>query len=116
MAAATPKTRVQTTRLPHITLEQWRALISVVDEGGYAQAAEAMHMSYGTASEESHTFFVSQECFPQTIEVVRARAAAIGGVTVLVASIGRTERQAEAYGATRDLQEVVRRSAKSGLE
>jgi len=28
---------------PHITLEQWRALIAVVDAGGYAQAAEAMH-------------------------------------------------------------------------
>jgi DNA-binding transcriptional LysR family regulator len=31
--------------VPHITLEQWRALIAVVDEGGYAQAAEAMHKS-----------------------------------------------------------------------
>jgi DNA-binding transcriptional LysR family regulator len=30
---------------PHITLEQWRALIAVVDAGGYAQAAEALHKS-----------------------------------------------------------------------
>ena len=30
---------------PHITLEQWRALMAVVDEGGYAQAAKAMHKS-----------------------------------------------------------------------
>lgn len=30
---------------PHITLEQWRALVAVVDAGGYAQAAEALHKS-----------------------------------------------------------------------
>lgn len=30
---------------PHITLEQWRALITVVDAGGYAQAAEVLHKS-----------------------------------------------------------------------
>ncbi len=31
--------------VPHITLEQWRALIAVVDAGGYAQAAEVLHKS-----------------------------------------------------------------------
>ena len=30
---------------PHITLEQWRALLAVVDAGGYAQAAEALNKS-----------------------------------------------------------------------
>lgn len=30
---------------PRITLEQWRALLAVVDAGGYAQAAEALHKS-----------------------------------------------------------------------
>lgn len=30
---------------PHISLEQWRTLIAVVDAGGYAQAAEALHKS-----------------------------------------------------------------------
>jgi len=30
---------------PHITLEQWRALIEVVDAGGYAQAAEKLNKS-----------------------------------------------------------------------
>ena len=30
---------------PNITLEQWRTLISIVDAGGYAQAAEAMFKS-----------------------------------------------------------------------
>jgi len=30
---------------PRISLEQWRSLISVVDSGGYAQAAETLHKS-----------------------------------------------------------------------
>lgn len=30
---------------PRITLEQWRALVAVVDAGGYAQAAERLHKS-----------------------------------------------------------------------
>ena len=30
---------------PHVTLEQWRALVAVVDAGGYAQAAEALNKS-----------------------------------------------------------------------
>src|SRR5580693_9393188 len=30
---------------PRISLEQWRALLAVVDVGGYAQAAEALHKS-----------------------------------------------------------------------
>jgi len=30
---------------PRITLDQWRALLAVVDAGGYAQAAAAMHKS-----------------------------------------------------------------------
>lgn len=33
------------TGMPHITLEQWRALLAVVDAGGYAQAAEQLHKS-----------------------------------------------------------------------
>ena len=38
----TPAAQVQ---WPHISLEQWRALLAVVDAGGYAQAAEQMHKS-----------------------------------------------------------------------
>lgn len=30
---------------PRISLDQWRALVAVVDHGGYAQAAEALHKS-----------------------------------------------------------------------
>ncbi len=35
---------------PIITLDQWRALIAVVDAGGYAQAAEALHKSQSAVS------------------------------------------------------------------
>jgi DNA-binding transcriptional LysR family regulator len=31
--------------IPHISLEQWRSLLAVVDAGGYAQAAEKLHKS-----------------------------------------------------------------------
>ena len=34
-----------TAAVPYVTLEQWRALVAVVDAGGYAQAAELMHKS-----------------------------------------------------------------------
>jgi DNA-binding transcriptional LysR family regulator len=35
---------------PHITLDQWRALIAVVDAGGYAQAAEALNKSQSSVT------------------------------------------------------------------
>jgi len=35
---------------PKISLEQWRALLAVVDAGGYAQAAEALHKSQSAIS------------------------------------------------------------------
>jgi DNA-binding transcriptional LysR family regulator len=36
--------------VPHITLEQWRALTAVVDAGGYARAAEVMHKTQSSVS------------------------------------------------------------------
>ncbi len=35
---------------PRATLEQWRAFLAVVDEGGYARAAEALHRSQSSVS------------------------------------------------------------------
>jgi DNA-binding transcriptional LysR family regulator len=35
---------------PKITLEQWRALVAVVDAGGYAQAAEVLHKTQSTVT------------------------------------------------------------------
>src|SRR5436190_225005 len=37
-------------RGPRISLEQWRALVAVVDAGGYAQAAERLHKSQSAVS------------------------------------------------------------------
>jgi DNA-binding transcriptional LysR family regulator len=50
MAAESPKNPSQTMRLPHITLEQWRCLTAVVEAGGYAQAAEALHKSQSSVT------------------------------------------------------------------
>src|SRR4051812_4863552 len=55
---------------------------SLLDEG--TAAAEAMALAYHVAgSAERNTFFVSAGCHPQTIDVVRTRAAA-KGIGVLV--------------------------------
>lgn len=35
---------------PHISLEQWRALIAVIEAGGYARAAEALHKSQSSVT------------------------------------------------------------------
>ncbi|HWM27010.1 MAG TPA: LysR family transcriptional regulator, partial [Woeseiaceae bacterium] len=35
---------------PRISLEQWRCLIAVVDAGGYAQAAAALHKSQSSVT------------------------------------------------------------------
>lgn len=34
----------------HVSLEQWRTLIAVIDAGGFAQAAEALHRSQSSVS------------------------------------------------------------------
>jgi len=35
---------------PHITLEQWRSFVAVVDAGGYAQAAETLHKTQSSVT------------------------------------------------------------------
>jgi glycine dehydrogenase len=56
---------------------------SMLDEG--TAAAEAMTLSYGARADASvNTFFVSEACHPQTIEVVRTRAEPLG-IEVVVA-------------------------------
>ena len=50
---------------------------SLLDEG--TAAAEAMALAYHVSgSEARNTFFVSRDCHPQTVDVVRTRAAARG--------------------------------------
>jgi DNA-binding transcriptional LysR family regulator len=38
------------TSTPHISLEQWRCLVAVVEAGGYAQAAEVLHKSQSSVT------------------------------------------------------------------
>jgi glycine dehydrogenase len=49
---------------------------SLLDEG--TAAAEAMHMFAGETAEDRDLFFVSDECHPQTTEVVRTRSWPLG--------------------------------------
>ncbi|MBX7045317.1 MAG: aminomethyl-transferring glycine dehydrogenase [Ignavibacteria bacterium] len=57
---------------------------SLLDEG--TAAAEAMHLFYAVkpaSKKEANKFFVSKNCFPQTIDVVKTRAESIGIEIVL---------------------------------
>ena len=49
---------------------------SLLDEG--TAAAEAMTMCFNLSKKAAKTFFVSQSCHPQTIDVVRTRAVPLG--------------------------------------
>ena len=49
---------------------------SLLDEA--TAAAEAMHLAHGEASADANTFFVSELCHPQTVEVVKTRARPLG--------------------------------------
>ncbi len=44
------KTASQSMRSPHISLEQWRCLVAVVEAGGYAQAAAVLHKSQSSVT------------------------------------------------------------------
>ncbi len=54
---------------------------SLLDEG--TAAAEAMGLSHGSVKGDRSRYFVSDECHPQTIDVVRTRAAARGWQVVV---------------------------------
>ena len=54
---------------------------SLLDEA--TAAAEAMTMSYGICKNKSNTFFVSDTCHPQTIEVILTRAQPLGIEVIL---------------------------------
>ncbi len=71
---------------------------SLLDEG--TAAAEAMLMFYHARSgsmKDANTFFVSEECFPQTIEVVRTRAKPLG-INVIVGDHRNLELTADIFG------------------
>ena len=49
---------------------------SLLDEA--TAAAEAMHLCYALSDGDRNVFFVAEDCHPQTVEVVKTRAGAIG--------------------------------------
>lgn len=69
---------------------------SLLDEA--TAAAEAMTMSYGLkGGDAKETFFVSDSCHPQTIDVVRTRAKA-RGIDVVVGDVHTTEFGSNVFG------------------
>jgi glycine dehydrogenase len=68
---------------------------SLLDEA--TAAAEAMHLCYGLA-EDRHVFFVSSECHPQTIDVIKTRAKPLG-IEVQVGDHNNFEFNANVFGA-----------------
>ncbi|RZI42241.1 glycine dehydrogenase (aminomethyl-transferring) [Herbaspirillum sp. HC18] len=68
---------------------------SLLDEA--TAAAEAMTFCQRLSKSKSKVFFVSQDCFPQTIDVVRTRAAPIG-VEVVVGDHRKDLEQLDCFG------------------
>ncbi|KAA0696648.1 LysR family transcriptional regulator [Halopseudomonas laoshanensis] len=61
-------------KAPRVTLEQWRTLQAVVDHGGFAQAAEAMHRSQSSVS---YTVAKMQEQLDVPLLVIEGRKAVL---------------------------------------
>lgn len=93
--------------LPRTTLEQWAVLAAVVDEGGFAQAAERLHKSQSAVS---YTVAKLQEALDTPLLVTEGRKA-------VLAPIGQTL-LSRARRLTRDLHslEQVARSLRQGWE
>ena len=70
---------------------------SLLDEG--TAAAEAMHMAHGArGTDGKDLFFISEDCHPQTIDVVRTRAMA-RGIRVVVGNHRSYKIGPEVFGA-----------------
>lgn len=59
-------------KAPRVTLEQWRVLQSVVDKGGFAQAADALHKSQSSVS---YTVAKLQEQLGYPLLIIEGRKA-----------------------------------------
>jgi glycine dehydrogenase len=95
---------------------------SLLDEG--TAAAEAMALSYGAkGGDERNAFFVAETCHPQTIDIVKTRAAA-RGVDVLVGDplqfqfdtpvFGVLLQYPDTYGSVEDYRAFVERAHAEG--
>ncbi|MCU0548915.1 MAG: aminomethyl-transferring glycine dehydrogenase [Leptolyngbya sp. Prado105] len=69
---------------------------SLLDEG--TAAAEAMSMSYGVVKNGAKTFWVSEACHPQTIEVIQTRALPLG-IEIIVGDHRTFEFETPIFGA-----------------
>ncbi len=69
---------------------------SLLDEA--TASAEAMSLSYGVSKTKSDIFFVSQDCHPQTIDVVQTRALPLG-IKILVGDFKTFDFNTPIFGA-----------------
>ena len=69
---------------------------SLLDEG--TAAAEAMSMSYGLCKSKANAFFVSSNCHPQTIEVIKTRARPLG-IEIIIGNPSTFDFQTPIFGA-----------------
>lgn len=92
---------------PKITLDQWRALVAVVDAGGYAQAASLLHRTQSTISYAVQRIEEGLEVSLFTIAGRKAVLTPVGQVLyrrgrALVAEAERLERTAAELAAGRE--------------
>jgi glycine dehydrogenase len=95
---------------------------SLLDEG--TAAAEAMTMSYGLQKTKFNTFWVSEACHPQTIDVIKTRAMPLG-IEVIVGDHRSIDFSQQLFGillqypasdgAIYDYQETIARAHQSNL-
>jgi glycine dehydrogenase len=94
---------------------------SLLDEG--TAAAEAMSMSYGIQKTKFNTFWISEACHPQTIDVIRTRAIPLG-IKVVIGDHRNIDFSQEIFGmllqypatdgAVYDYAEVIEQAHKAG--
>lgn len=89
---------------PRITLEQWRALVAVVDHGGYAQAAQALNKTQSTISYAVHRIEALLELKALVVQGRKAQLTPAGHMLVrraraLVDEAQRLERAAHVAAA-----------------
>uniref|UniRef100_UPI00359F4996 glycine dehydrogenase n=1 Tax=Brunnivagina elsteri TaxID=1247191 RepID=UPI00359F4996 len=70
---------------------------SLLDEG--TAAAEAMSLSYGVCKNKANAYFVSQDCHPQTIDVLQTRARPLG-IEIIIGDHRNFDFSQGIFGAT----------------
>ena len=79
--------------IPKVTLDQWRVLQSIIDEAGFAQAAEALHRSQSSVSYAARRL---QETLGVKLLEIQGRRALLtsAGQSLLLSSVLSGQRQA----------------------